>query len=406
MLPQRTGISAEPLQNIVERLAEVIGRSVAVDDGELKLLAHSTHFGDEDQARVESLVGRSVTPERAKWARQVGVLSSLDAFLTPSAPELGVRARYVAPVRVDRELVAILWIIDDGTLSEADIASVDRAVEDIRTVLVRRAMIFEDDAQHVQSQVLALLSDRAADRIEASEELTALGSFRGCASYSVFSLRLTTGQDDRSGVSVIPARVVERALLQRATGITVARTDTSTIVIAGYALAPAPDHIQTTMELVLRAVDDLGDGLRGVVAIGSGSVVTALSDVVISHDQAELAVRVARARALRYCAWDDAGLDGMLASLLPATVMTALLPRCMVDAMNSQSIENMLAVRTFLENAGNVVKTSAVLHLHRTTVYYRLSRFTQTTGLDLDDGATRLMVHLWFAMQPYVAVES
>jgi DNA-binding PucR family transcriptional regulator len=34
------------------------------------------------------------------------------------------------------------------------------------------------------------------------------------------------------------------------------------------------------------------------------------------------------------------------------------------------------------------------LNVHRTSLYYRLGRFTELTGLDLADGGQRLAVHL------------
>jgi DNA-binding PucR family transcriptional regulator len=35
-----------------------------------------------------------------------------------------------------------------------------------------------------------------------------------------------------------------------------------------------------------------------------------------------------------------------------------------------------------------------VLSIHRTTLYYRLGRITELTGMDLRDGGERLAVHL------------
>lgn len=405
MPPEGPGFSPEPLQNIVERLASTIRRSVAVDDAELRLLAHSTHFGDEDQARVRSLVGRFVTEDLMEWARQNGVMRATAPFFTPSAPDLGLRPRYVAPVRVDRELVAVLWIIDDGTLSPDDLAAVDSAVEDVRTVLIRRAMSFEDDLRQVEAQVLGLLSDRAADREDAVEELQAAGIFRACSFYQVIDLEVSRERDQRTGRATIPIRVIERALAQRASGTAVARTDTATIVVIGYGVEPGADQVQATIDAVLRAVDGLTDALDGAVTIGMGSVVSELSRVVDSHEQAELAARVAHARSVRWYSWAGTGLDGMIAALLPERVSRHLLPQRVLDAIEGQSEENLLAVRSYLANAGNVVKTSAELHLHRTTVYYRLSRFTEATGMDLEDGDTRLLLHLWFRMQPFVVIE-
>ncbi|WP_143666842.1 PucR family transcriptional regulator, partial [Streptomyces sp. rh207] len=48
----------------------------------------------------------------------------------------------------------------------------------------------------------------------------------------------------------------------------------------------------------------------------------------------------------------------------------------------------------FLDRAGQAGRTAAALGIHRQTLYYRLSRIQQITGLDLNDGEDRLLLHM------------
>ena len=48
----------------------------------------------------------------------------------------------------------------------------------------------------------------------------------------------------------------------------------------------------------------------------------------------------------------------------------------------------------FLDHAGQAGRTAAALAVHRQTLYYRLSRIEQLTGLDLADGRARLLLHI------------
>lgn len=48
----------------------------------------------------------------------------------------------------------------------------------------------------------------------------------------------------------------------------------------------------------------------------------------------------------------------------------------------------------FLDCAGQASRTAAALGVHRQTLYYRLSRIQQLTGLDLNDGEDRLLLHM------------
>jgi DNA-binding PucR family transcriptional regulator len=60
-------------------------------------------------------------------------------------------------------------------------------------------------------------------------------------------------------------------------------------------------------------------------------------------------------------------------------------------------------VRAYLDHGGNGPAAAEVLHIHRTTLYYRLGRVRDLTGLDLDDGRTRLALHLGLALTDVIA---
>lgn len=92
----------------------------------------------------------------------------------------------------------------------------------------------------------------------------------------------------------------------------------------------------------------------------------------------------------------DAPADLTAAQLHPAAATLASLPR---DDL-------LLTARTVLD-LGDVTAAAARLHVHRTTLYYRLDRIAELTGVDLRDGRTRtdLQLALWLgayrrALQP------
>ena len=51
-------------------------------------------------------------------------------------------------------------------------------------------------------------------------------------------------------------------------------------------------------------------------------------------------------------------------------------------------------LETYLELAGSARATAEALHLHRTSLYYRLQRVELLAGTDLKDGTERLALHL------------
>ncbi|GAA2386644.1 helix-turn-helix domain-containing protein [Streptomyces coeruleofuscus] len=59
--------------------------------------------------------------------------------------------------------------------------------------------------------------------------------------------------------------------------------------------------------------------------------------------------------------------------------------------------------RCFLDNAGSIPRTADALRLHRTSLYYRLRQIREITGLDLDNGADRLVLHMGLRVEELLA---
>ncbi|MEI2776987.1 MAG: helix-turn-helix domain-containing protein [Tetrasphaera sp.] len=47
----------------------------------------------------------------------------------------------------------------------------------------------------------------------------------------------------------------------------------------------------------------------------------------------------------------------------------------------------------YLDCGGDAARTAQALHLHRSTLYYRLGRIEEIAGADLRDGTQRLCLH-------------
>uniref|UniRef100_UPI003C79DB03 PucR family transcriptional regulator n=1 Tax=Streptomyces sp. rh79 TaxID=3028727 RepID=UPI003C79DB03 len=82
--------------------------------------------------------------------------------------------------------------------------------------------------------------------------------------------------------------------------------------------------------------------------------------------------------------------------------LLAALPRTQGTAPD-QAVRTLLApahaelartAEVFLDRAGQASRTASELGIHRQTLYYRLARVQQLTGLDLNDGEDRLLLHM------------
>jgi sugar diacid utilization regulator len=129
---------------------------------------------------------------------------------------------------------------------------------------------------------------------------------------------------------------------------------------------------------------------------GVSSSFTFLGDAANARDQAETAALVARAQPSLgpVAAYDELGSWALIASLWtnahhpqPPAPIVAL-------AQHRRGDQLLEALEGLLEHGGDVADAAKQLSMHRATLYRRLQRVEEITGLDLEKGDDRLLAHL------------
>ena len=131
----------------------------------------------------------------------------------------------------------------------------------------------------------------------------------------------------------------------------------------------------------------------------------------------ELGEAVRRARATLHAvaagartdpvSWDALGGWRLVVDAPAALAVADLHPGAEVLARNTR-VDLLTTARVVLDHGGDVADTAQALHVHRTTLYYRLDRIAELTGADLRDGVARtdLQLALWLAAYRRVATKS
>jgi sugar diacid utilization regulator len=146
-----------------------------------------------------------------------------------------------------------------------------------------------------------------------------------------------------------------------------------------------------------RIVAAAADQVAGATITGVGAEYDSLRDAHRSYQQALIAVRAAQflPGLGEVVAWDSLGVYALLAKLdaddLDLVARTTPLAR-LAASRNGDVL--LATAETFLDLAGSVQRTAEALHVHRATLYQRLARIEDVTGLHLDDGGDRLTLHL------------
>src|SRR5687768_6347157 len=142
---------------------------------------------------------------------------------------------------------------------------------------------------------------------------------------------------------------------------------------------------------MLARVDDLSSG-RFKAFAGIGPSVQGLER---AHESAELARLAARAAAIGIvdvaARWDDLGPYGPLLRIPVAQLGRLALPAEVQHLLEVDKDGSLLqTMRVYLDAAGAATTAAAALQIHRTTLYYRITRVEELLGIDLSDGRTRL----------------
>lgn len=393
----------DSIQAVIESLAQQLRRSVAVDDPNLSLIACSTHFDDADPARLGSLIARTTEGARRDYIFNYGTRTWRGPHRMAASPELGaLRPRMCFPIRAARdELLGYIWVIEATPMSADEIALTSTVAEQVRDILLRSQLALESETREVEALVLALVAGDEPERQIAGADLLDLGWFRSAKQFSTLALVVDEDPDGLAGPSVTsllrPAlRRFHQVLTPRMVASCV--TERESVVVIGH---PAPVDIGWATGLATRLHSEIAGietDLGARVRIGVGSVQPALADCRLAFDQAVQAARIAQRRRIAVEAWGADPLQSLLDAAIRPEIDHRLLPKVLhqVDAQEQSTLD---VVETYLDLGGNVIATADRAHLHRTSVYYRLHRFEEVTGLSLQDGRTRLLLHLWLKVR-------
>lgn len=391
-------VQKDELQGIVDALAERLGRSVAVDDPTLHLLAVSRHFGDEDQARVRAVLHRQADPEDVRFALSQGISQETTVRRLPGDRKLGVTARICVPVRWQTLLLGYLWLIDpESNLPGPEIDDAIETAQAIGLVLYRRQLAHERERARTEGLVRDLLSSDASARGRAEEEIRDdqwLGHARYVAAIAA-EVRPVSGTGGME-VEVAIRSAVDYAVRPAQPGSTLTLThgNRATLLMTGSREDAVVHGRDVGARFYGRVTEVLGSDSYCVVGLGS---VQSLGSGIVSYGQARDAVRAAKSLPSfeNVVAWEDLGVYALLLRLTPEDLTDAVYPaaiRRLVAADESGLLIS--TTETFLDHAGSSRQAAEALSIHRTTLYYRLSRIEEVTGLKFQSGNDRLMLHL------------
>jgi sugar diacid utilization regulator len=395
--PRPSGLSSGPgeLQTIIDALAQRLHRAVAVDDPHLRLIVHTAHAHKVDRHRIASILTRRATEESAQHSFRQGISNATGPVRVPSVPGMEHLGRLCIPVRCLDLLLGYLWLIDDEeTLTEPEIRLATDAASAVGEALLRERLHEQERSERDRELLRDLLASAPDLRHHAADDLVA--SYR-LPSFAHVCVLVAQVQADVAG----SISVGLDAALQEARAHALPLPSLATTQAGGRGvLLLAADAGKVEAEAMAAAGTLLAslerydtDGLRVQVCIGPG--VSAALEAHRSYQMALTTLRVVAAVGgfPQVARWDDLGVFKTLSCLPLDQLPPEAIPEGLRKLLRSD-LELVETLETYLDLGGNVPETISKLYVHRTTLYARIRKIEQVTGMKLADGTDRLMLHL------------
>lgn len=394
----------DELAELAQTIATLTGGLVTIEDTSARVLAYSRSSDEVDELRRLSILGRSGPSQYLALLREWGVYdrlgSSEEVVEIAEHPEFGVRRRLAVGVFAGDRQLATIWLQQGSGDFEPD---AEQAL--LGAARITAAQLVSRGRQPARSELAGLLgagpnsgsgtdSGAGPDSGAATSSLPArLGrAARQPCAVAVVELgpeprdAATAGSqlDELAAILTVHAAAYRRAaLVEQLQGRV-------------YLLLPALESVTTATAMLRQAMEAVRRHLDPAARAAIGPIVDSVLAAAQSRQGAELALSVAGTGPQTD---PVAGFDTARPRLLITAIEDCLArqqhlldPR--ISALIESDPDGAWTLLNYLESGSDVGRVAAQMHLHPTTVRYRLRRVTQASGIDPSGGAARFAMHV------------
>ncbi|WP_433892904.1 PucR family transcriptional regulator [Streptomyces sp. CA-111067] len=378
-------------QELVDEVSALLGAPATLEDRDFRLIAFGVHDSEDDSAmdpvRTRSILTRRSTAEVRAWFERFGIARATGPVRIPAAPTAGVfLGRLCLPVRHAGVVYGYVWLLDEAEHSPAQLEAAMAVAARIGARLAAASRAGADSGRALR---LLLTAGSRAARDPAEEALRSALGPDADEPHALVCVRPPAGKDlygggdeELPGVRTLPGAAALCRLPDRPRG--------EPVQVVALLVRLRSTHLLATARTAAARLLDAA-GLPEAVA-GVSAAREELAELPGAWREAAAAARAAHAQPLLgpIAKWSNLG---------PYRLLTAL----PADAPPDPSVAPLLTpahrelahtAEAFLDHAGQAGRTATALAIHRQTLYYRLSRIEQLTGLDLSDGESRLLLHM------------
>jgi hypothetical protein len=374
------------LQDLVDEAARITAMAVTLEDREFNLVAFCAHRTAADDVRRDSILTRRSTSQVRRYYESFGIARAGGPVRIPADAQRGWLGRVCVPVRWQSVTYGYLWLLEDHAVDPALLPELLGLADRAGFELARHSRLRDDLGWKLGD----LLSTYPETRAKAAREIAESWARPEATPVAVVVLRSAGG-----GSAPAP---VNAWRLPRTVLVGTGELGSTFVVPLGAAgdLSGAR-AVATTALAALPAPAAAGEP---AAVAGIGGPVGTLAEARDSFLQARIAARVAGYGAEGPLEWPQLGVYRLLGAASDPQLREAVAQPGIDRLLGEGGPELTRTALTYLDEAGSAQRTAAALGIHRQTLYHRLERIEQLSGLDLDSGRDRLGLHLALTLLP------
>jgi PucR C-terminal helix-turn-helix domain len=371
----------QQLQLVAEQLADVLQRAVIIDDAALRPVAVSAQTGLVDASRVEAVLQRRTSARHRRMLAERGIFKAREPVSIPATDPRSL-PRLCLPLVHRDQLLGFLWLIDEPALTAAQTERAKAAGAQALQLLQQRAARQAAGFDTFTALADALLSTDEPDRGPAACKLADEAALTDSPPYVLAVIRY---QDAMAG---------ERDDLLRVAG------DLRRRAAPGRFLLASPGQREMAAITTQDATGALRDAVRAVpgprLVLGTAGAAPTLVTVHAELNNARYAAEVAAGvPAFGGAAdWGELGSYAVFQYLPRDQAAPERICQGITALLTERTGMYEATIRAYLDCGANAQQAAALLHIHRTTLYWRLARVTGLLAVDLSRGDDRLKLHL------------
>ncbi|MGJ3238035.1 MAG: PucR family transcriptional regulator [Anaerolineae bacterium] len=375
------------LEHLSEQLADLLGHSVSIENDRFEAIA-TYNIAEVDEARRYTQLHGRTDPRLVSALEHHGILPEIRADLRPrhlpAMPDVGLEMeRILAPIVVHGEIYGFMWVIaDEHGLSEIDMMAIESG-----STIAALMMLYQESVQSAEASLKgSLMSQLIEGNINRETILTDTSMRYGVdlrSSYVMMVLACRLNGSQKLGT-------IYRTINQ------MIATDGWQAVVGQFAgqiivLAQDDEHLKALAARVQEraALTKLcGDSKPRV---GVSGLQQGTDRVRCAYDQCQDVLHITQRLhpVGRVVYFSELGYLHTLyhagASTLTGNPYVPLLRRL----LDEKQADLFRTLEAYLDSGGNGVATAEALHIHRSTLNYRLQRINHIIEYNLQDPMIR-----------------